>query len=337
LASGAADSQEPVEMNVGRVRDYLATRPQYAWVDHVHVQNVASGFSKQTYIVEVDGGGRSESMVLRRDPAFRALRSSVIDEVPILRFLEGSALPVPAPLWSEGPSVYFGTAVLAMAKLPGSSDPALWTGDKDRAQLVLHSLAELLAVVHTYPCSRLEQKSAGAPGTVGASPAEQVRDLSRYWESLVCDRQPLMDEALMWIQDHAPGLPGVSIVHGDCGLHNILVDGNRVSGLLDWELWHLGDAREDLAYAKPFIEPVMPWPVFTDRYHQAGGMETNEAIELYYLALSLLRISVSCFAILSAMRTQPALLDAKAIYVAQTSARRFMIDAVKIIDRMTGV
>src|SRR3546814_1200742 len=39
------------------------------------------------------------------------------------------------------------------------------------------------------------------------------------------------------------------MIHGDCGMNNLLVDGERVSGLLDWEISHLGDHATDIAKA----------------------------------------------------------------------------------------
>jgi hypothetical protein len=40
------------------------------------------------------------------------------------------------------------------------------------------------------------------------------------------------------------------LLWGDAGPHNILVDGPRITGLLDWELAHVGDPLEDLGAAR---------------------------------------------------------------------------------------
>ena len=59
-----------------------------------------------------------------------------------------------------------------------------------------------------------------------------------------------------------PGLTGIGdvIVHGDFGPQNILfqLDPIRVSGVLDWELAHIGSAVEDLAWAEWIIRTHHP-------------------------------------------------------------------------------
>jgi aminoglycoside phosphotransferase (APT) family kinase protein len=59
-----------------------------------------------------------------------------------------------------------------------------------------------------------------------------------------------------------PGLTGTGhvIVHGDFGPQNILflLDPMRVSGVLDWELAHIGTAVEDLAWAEWIIRTHHP-------------------------------------------------------------------------------
>jgi aminoglycoside phosphotransferase len=49
-----------------------------------------------------------------------------------------------------------------------------------------------------------------------------------------------------------PELPGSGdvIVHGDFGPQNLLVDDDRISALVDWELAHRGEPIEDLAWAE---------------------------------------------------------------------------------------
>jgi aminoglycoside phosphotransferase (APT) family kinase protein len=47
-------------------------------------------------------------------------------------------------------------------------------------------------------------------------------------------------------------LPGSGdvLVHGDFGPQNLLLDGPRVTALLDWEFAHVGSRIEDLAWAE---------------------------------------------------------------------------------------
>ena len=60
---------------------------------------------------------------------------------------------------------------------------------------------------------------------------------------------PLIDLGLRQLAEMAPRPPErVVLVHGDLGPGNVLHDGRRVTGLCDWELAHVGDPMEDLAW-----------------------------------------------------------------------------------------
>jgi aminoglycoside phosphotransferase (APT) family kinase protein len=58
----------------------------------------------------------------------------------------------------------------------------------------------------------------------------------------------LLDEAAAWLHHHAPTLDRLSVVHGDAGPGNLVVDGDEVRILTDFEFTHLGDRREDWAF-----------------------------------------------------------------------------------------
>ncbi|MCC5951631.1 MAG: aminoglycoside phosphotransferase family protein [Acidimicrobiia bacterium] len=53
---------------------------------------------------------------------------------------------------------------------------------------------------------------------------------------------------------HPPALRSRTVCHGDYRLGNAVFDGTNVVGLIDWEMWHTGDARLDLGYLLGRIE-----------------------------------------------------------------------------------
>jgi aminoglycoside phosphotransferase (APT) family kinase protein len=86
--------------------------------------------------------------------------------------------------------------------------------------------------------------------------------------------EPVLGALLDWLEEHIPvQSPRRSLIHGDAAFSNLLVDGDRITAVLDWEAAHVGDAADELSYLKPSIEPVMPWSDFLDRYVTAGGLE----------------------------------------------------------------
>ena len=84
-------------------------------------------------------------------------------------------------------------------------------------------------------------------------PADLVHDDLAVWTHLYREHcsepDPLIDLGLRQLAETAPGPPErVVLVHGDLGPGNVLHDGGRVTGLCDWELAHVGDPMEDLAW-----------------------------------------------------------------------------------------
>ncbi len=86
-----------------------------------------------------------------------------------------------------------------------------------------------------------------------APPAELAHDDLAVWTRLYREHcsepDPLIDLGLRQLAEAAPGPPERAVlVHGDLGPGNVLHDGRRVTGLCDWELAHVGDPMEDLAW-----------------------------------------------------------------------------------------
>lgn len=60
--------------------------------------------------------------------------------------------------------------------------------------------------------------------------------------------RPAIALAIKWCEDHLPTPAPPVLVHGDYRMGNIMVDGDGLAVVLDWELAHRGDAHEDLAF-----------------------------------------------------------------------------------------
>jgi aminoglycoside phosphotransferase (APT) family kinase protein len=48
------------------------------------------------------------------------------------------------------------------------------------------------------------------------------------------------------------------IVHGDFGPQNVLIEGDRITALVDWEFAHIGQPVEDLAWAEWIVRMHHP-------------------------------------------------------------------------------
>jgi aminoglycoside phosphotransferase (APT) family kinase protein len=315
-----------------QVIDYLGTREPYRWLRQATVTQAPGGFSKETFLVSLEGGDRMEQIVLRRDPAFSPLRSTVIDEFPVLSNLSRLALPIPRMLWQVPDPAPFGAPVIAMGRLAGSADVQRWSETRAMAEPVIDQAASLLARLHQPDVLEACAPPPVIPGARGDTPRAMVDDLRKFWRSMSIRGDGLTEAVFDWLELHAPAcFAKRALLHGDFGFHNLLVEGGRITGLLDWEFCHVGDVAEDLAYARPFVEQVVPWKEFDAIYRGHGGPAVADAAMNFWGVFGLFRIGLGCYATVHAIDLGNMRLDSKAAFVGQTYAKPFIIDAAKSI------
>jgi aminoglycoside phosphotransferase (APT) family kinase protein len=218
------------------------------------------------------------------------------EEFPILRAAFAQGVLVPEPLWADS-AAPFGRSIVVTRFAGGRSafDLTGSTIGADQAPAAI-ALARTLAQVHRMSLEPL----ALVPGRQSASIAVHVRDalsqLEDQWHRRRIWHSDILQSAFAWMREHIPeSSTRPVVVHGDASLRNLLMQGDRATALLDWELWHVGDPMEDLAYCRPDVEQVLPWPEFMAEYRRCGGaVEWDAKVDAYYGVWSSLRNAVLC-------------------------------------------
>ncbi len=106
------------------------------------------------------------------------------------------------------------------------------------------------------------------------------------WEKVIdedeLEPQPLARAAIRWMKRQPPPpAQRLSVVHGDYRTGNFLFDPQgKIRAVLDWEMAHLGDPLEDLAWA---LDPL--WSA--DRDHPGGMLTRDEAVGVWERASGL--------------------------------------------------
>ena len=122
------------------------------------------------------------------------------------------------------------------------------------------------------------------------------------------DTTATFEWAFRWLDANRPAPAAPTLVHGDFRMGNLIVDleaGSRLAAVLDWELVHAGDPREDLAWfcirAWRFGAPealaaggLGGIEDFLSAYENAGGVPVDRAGFRWWLALATLRWGVIC-------------------------------------------
>ena len=284
-----AAQQKPTTSDPGiitqeRIEAFL--REQMPDVKGLRVKGISRppmGWGKVTLMVELDGEGLPyPSVVIRQDAALSGTDSRVEDEYPILKFVSDHGLPVPKPLFFSDDG-RFGRPFMVMPRLSGAVGGGLGGPNPECTREALFDLARFAAKLHT-----LDPRYSDLPARWRQTPDKDAnrRAVAEVHRRLV-DNQvaplPLARGTLLWLEQNAPpALDRPIIVHSDLGLWNLLVDGPKVNAVLDWELAHIGDPMQDLAYIRPLLGDRMTWQEFVGAYANAGGQEYRpDAIEFF--------------------------------------------------------
>jgi aminoglycoside phosphotransferase (APT) family kinase protein len=294
-----------------RMRDYIAGRLQDATDVRLEaVEHIAVGWSHETWLFDVHwveaGVPRSQGMCLRRDPGNALLRhlSDLGEQFRVLQCLQATPLPTPTPYWYEGDTAILGAPFLVMEKVPGVC-PNPWGREgrrfyaeaAERGTLPV-SFTETLACLH-----RLDWQAAGLAflGVPQPGSTDFARREIRKWRELIevsgHAPEPVLTDLICWLEANAPATDRLALVHGAYRTGNLLINDDRVSAVLDWELQTIGDPMYDVAYVlsdlnregSELLSNLVARDDFYRRYEAATGWTIDAAACQYYQVLYTMR------------------------------------------------
>jgi aminoglycoside phosphotransferase (APT) family kinase protein len=119
------------------------------------------------------------------------------------------------------------------------------------------------------------------------------------------DTTATFEWAFRWLAAHRPHPSATVLAHGDYRMGNLIVDGSDLAAVLDWELVHLGEAYEDLAWfcirAWRFGAPASlgagglgSIENFLRAYEEASATSVDRVAFHWWLVLATLRWGVIC-------------------------------------------
>ncbi|OCK74033.1 kinase-like protein [Lepidopterella palustris CBS 459.81] len=266
---------------------------------------MTGGHGKQTYLCDVVyADGKKEELVVRKmDPAPIVLRSMYLveQEYFFLKCLSKTDYPCPKPFDLARKTDSVDGSFFTMSKMPGSgASMFLKTGEKNFSEKMLLQLAELLAKLHATPIETFAEyfEVYEEPAALKETVEERYTRSIKGWEKYVKDVEHLPSPYMTWIfdwlnrnipKDTRRPVP----THGDFSVHNVLVEGDDITAVLDWECADFGSPELDLAYCQPLVSQAMPWEKFVARYLESGGQEIREENFAFCQAYSVLRVMLA--------------------------------------------
>ena len=243
-------------------------------------KRLSGGASQETWAIS-DGTNHA---ILRRAPGGHAREqsSAAIDLDQEAQLIEAAAkegVPVPKVLHVLKPEDGLGQGFF-MSKIEGETiaRPILRDDHFAAAREVLPAqCGKALAQIHAIPLDGLTD----LPHSDGLQQLDRYEEIYRGFEA----PRPIFELAMAWLKDHAPAPMGPVLVHGDFRLGNLMVDDQGLAAVLDWELAHIGDPREDISWIC-----VNSWR-FGQTENRVGGFGDLEPLLESYAAASGLRLS----------------------------------------------
>ena len=241
-----------------RVAAYLAGKlPGASDVAVEAMERISGGASRETYrfVARWTEGGqaRQRRLILRRDPPASLIDTERRIEFAAYRAFLGSAVPVPEMLFLEEDGAALDHPFFIAAEIAGfQASPQMLFDAADAG--VLRRVAERKWTI-------LGEIAKADPAALGLTGVMEVPALDACWRreldhwEAVFDRDeaeplPIARAAIRWLRANPPPpAQKLSVVHGDYRTGNFLYDAaGEIHGVLDWEMAHLGDPLEDLAW-----------------------------------------------------------------------------------------
>ena len=221
--------------------DVQARTPSDAQADETHASD-AQADDTQASDAQADETHASHTqrrLILLRDAGGQARPDrNVAVEAAAMIAARAAGVPV-AELYDYGRGA-LGQAYLLMERLDGETIPRRLLRDEAYATAragLAHRLGEVLARIHQVDPDSI-------PGLPHLDALGQVTELYEAF----AEPRPALEIGLRWLAEHRPAPAADALVHGDFRIGNLMVGEDGLRGVLDWELAHRGDPRQDLGW-----------------------------------------------------------------------------------------
>lgn len=237
---------------------------------------IEGGASRQSFSVEAGEGDARRRWFVRRDPPGAADSFNALSlEHRVIGAAAAAGVPVPQALAFEPAGGRLVTAGLLMAHVGGTSvAPRVLRRDElaGARRALPAQLGAALAAIHSV-----------APGVIDGLPASKTDPAGAacdLWEAAIDEigePLPAVEAGLRRLRLNQPPTPAAqTLVHGDFRLGNLIVDGDGLAAVIDWELCHAGDPAEDIAWLC-----IRAWRFGNDSLPVAGIGELDALLEAY--------------------------------------------------------
>lgn len=240
-------------------------------------------------------GSHSQECVLLARAESGQVEGDTGREYATLQALAATAVPAPRPLWLDAQGSWLGMPGFVAQRARGRASAAeLLVPTNPASRPLVLELVRLAARLHAVAWESLPH--AFPDPEPDEDPTAAMLD---FWQGQFLRHRmepvPALGSVLHWLRRNMPRQARRCIVHGDFRVGNFLHEEGRITLLLDWELSHLGDPVEDLAW---MYRPLWSPEAFVDVeetlavYEAAGGGRIERRHLLWWRIFSEMKFAV---------------------------------------------
>ncbi|OAN40640.1 phosphotransferase family protein [Mycolicibacterium iranicum] len=258
------------------------------------LQRLTGGASRTTWAFTATGAESRRQLILRTG-ARDDIHASMELEAKVQQRAAVAGAPVPHILTADNSPVAVGDPYLICDAIGGETIVRkIFRGldDGKRARLLVQCAAALAAIHRADP-----------DGIGLTAPDELAGWRGRLDE--IGDTTATFEWTFRRLSDERPDPSPMRLIHGDFRMGNLIVDHSGLAAVLDWELTHIGEVYEDLAWfcirAWRFGAPeslgaggLGSVETFLRAYENASGTVLDRKAFRWWLTVATLRWGVIC-------------------------------------------
>lgn len=286
-----------------------------------NVRRMGGGASKEQFVFDLfdRASGATERLVLRMDPLEGIVETSREREAQLIGVISGT-VPAPAIAFLDDDGRYMGQPAMITRFVRGDTKPrdaaagpsgvGIVIGEQASMALIPQYLDNLVAI-HGFDFANSDLSTFSVP-EAGTNEAAlwQLNLWARVLEDDQIEASPLLTYTACWLRERAPTCAIPVMLHGDYRLGNFMFDQDtlEMTAVLDWELAHVGDFHEDVAYSleplfcsrtasgERLVASMMPVADFLQGYAERSGRVIDPVTLHWYQVLNSFKLSVMNFA-----------------------------------------
>lgn len=204
---------------------------------------------------------------------------NMAQEAAIHRAYLANGIPAPRPI-----AVIDDPCSLVLERLPGTINTETIANPAAR-QRVREEFIEIIARQHQIPLHCFAEVGLTIPVSADAISRNLYAASEAIFDTLIGRPWPLMRFVAGWLKRHVPqDRTRAAFINGDAG--QFMFEGNRITGLIDFEMSAFGDPAAELAgmRLRDTSEPLGDLSALYDHYEKLSGDRITKSLIEYHTA-----------------------------------------------------